>query len=86
VGTIVHKYVFNCHTRVTMDVSLNSLISRVDWCKFCIHLRSLNFVLQWHDLAAEINENLRNGSKVITGRHTDMHKQTNGETDSMVIS
>jgi hypothetical protein len=27
---------------IAMVTSLNSSLSGVDWCKFCIHLRSLN--------------------------------------------
>jgi hypothetical protein len=60
--------------------------SHVDWCKFCIHLRSSNVChfgmvegtglkSTAHDLPTEFHKNIRSCSKVIRRGHTD------GQTD-----
>jgi len=41
---LLHKYEFNCHTRMIMVsmVTKHPSCSHIDWCKFCIHLGNLN--------------------------------------------
>jgi hypothetical protein len=66
------------------DASVNKISwSHVDWCKFCIHLRSLNVrhfgmlegtvlisTASRYDLPTEFHKNLPIGSKVIWGGGT----------------
>jgi hypothetical protein len=44
--TLLHKYGLNCQQRIVWFSCLpnNPPCSQFDWCKFCVHLRSLNVI------------------------------------------